>query len=154
MLIVNLKTRMRSQPGTNQWGQMSGSWSAFFSSLYCVRACVINNLCLWASSYEHFLPHKAEICCIIAVSVRMFVCPSVSQQSTGKLVRHRDLSDHWTSAPVGCWAAASCWAAVRCLAEAGCWAAARHRAVAPLGMMKVGVRVIWMTPKHLVLCVK
>ena len=82
MRIVNLKTRLRSQPVTNQWGQMSGFWSeAFLSSLECVlTACVMNILFLWVGSFANFLRHEAAICCINAVCIRVFVCPSVSQQ--------------------------------------------------------------------------
>ena len=70
---------------------MSGSWSkAFFSSMHCVRACVVNAIFLWAGSNEHFLPIKAEICSIIAVSVREF--DFLTQQGRWQLVRHRDTS--------------------------------------------------------------
>ena len=70
---------------------MSGSWSkAFFSSMHCVRACVVNAIFLWAGSNEHFLPIKAEICAIIAVSVRAF--DFLSQQGRWQLVRHKDTS--------------------------------------------------------------
>ena len=101
MWIVNLKTHMRTrQLEPNQWGQMSGSWSeAFFSSIHCVRAYVINTIFLWAGSNEYFLPNKAEICSIIVVSVRAFVFPPVSQQGRWKLARYRDTPTRWTSAP-------------------------------------------------------
>ena len=48
--------------------------------MHYVRACVINTIFLWAGSDERFLPNKAEISSVIAVSVRAFVFPSDSQQ--------------------------------------------------------------------------
>ena len=144
-----------SQPETNQWGQMSGSWSeAFFNSMHCVRACVINTIFLWAGSNEHFLPNKAEICSITAVSVRAFVFPSVSQQGRWKFVSYRDTPARWTTAPAVV-AGQRLVAGLRLAAGPRIGAGQRHFMYVEGSLFRLYWKwVIWMTPKHLVLGVK